>query len=139
MAQFKIHKNGWFAWQMIPGYIGERSIPYCSPIYITDFKPLKTGKNLMRIDFINVFYAEGAQNFSLDIRVLKRAKNYLVAELYYGSVEPSERTAIISHIEFGWVERFCPKLWYNRPPSSTNAGTSSIGLYLTEVFGISRP
>ncbi|MGI9294335.1 MAG: hypothetical protein ACR2PS_10165 [Pseudomonadales bacterium] len=139
MEQFKIHSNGWFAWQMIPGYMGERSVPYCSPIYVTKLKPLKTGKSFMRVDFINVFYAEGVQDFSLDMRILKRAKDYLIGELDYGHEKEPERAAIISHIEFGWVERFCPELWCHRPPSSTKAGTSSISMYLDEVFGVGRP
>lgn len=54
MNQFIIAKNCWYAWQMIPGYVGERSVPYCSLIYVTDFKPLKTGSNLVNIEFINV-------------------------------------------------------------------------------------
>ena len=109
-------------------------MPYCSPIYVTDFKPLKTGKNLLRLEFLNVLYAQGVQDFVLDIKVLKRAKDYLVGELIDAPDENPERVAIISRIEFAWVERFCPELWYHRPPSSTSAGSNSISYYLDEVF-----
>jgi hypothetical protein len=95
---------------------------------------LKTGKNLLRLEFINVLYAQGVQDFILDIKVLKRAKDYLVGELIDAHGENPERVAIISHIEFAWVERFCPEVWYHRPPSSTSAGSDSITGYLNEVF-----
>ena len=139
MDQFKIYNDGWFAWQMVPGYLGERSVPYCSPIYVKKVQPLKTGKNLIRLDFVNVLYAQGVQDIELDMRVLKRAKDYLIGDLIYNPDEVPDRAAIISHIEFGWVERFCPDLWYHRPPGSTKAGASSISMYLNEVFGAGRP
>lgn len=139
MEQFSIHKNGWFAWQMIPGYSGERSVPYCSPIYVTNITPLKTGKSLIKLEFLNALYAQGVQDFCLDIRVMKRAKDYLVGDLVYSPGEDSGRVAVISYIEFQWVERFCPELWYHRPPASTSSGASSISMYLNEVFFREQP
>ena len=64
----------------------------------------------------------------MNMTVLKRAKDYLIAE-----IDPNDRSAVISHIEFEWVKRFCPELWYNKPPSSVTS-TGSISLYLDEVF-----
>ena len=119
---------------MIPGYFGERSIPYCSPIYVTGFRPLKTGKSTAKISFYNALYAEGVQDFELDMRILYRGKNYLLSELLYGESAGDDRCAVISHIEFGWVRSFCPELWTEHPPSRTKAGDGSISLYLDEVF-----
>ena len=34
-------------------------------------------------------------------------ENWLVAEMLDGQ----DRAAVISHIEFGWIEKFCPDLW----------------------------
>lgn len=135
MDRFKITENRWLAWQMIPGYFGERSVPYCSPIYVTRFRPLKTGKSIVRMAFHNALYAEGVQGFQLDMRILKRGKDYLVSELLYGDTFDEVRCAVISHIEFGWVERFCPELWAQYPPSRTKAGaTGSMSFYLNEIF-----
>jgi len=135
MGKFTIRKNYWFAWQMLPGYVGEGCVPYCSPIFVTDFEPLKTGKNIFSLKFINVFYAEGVQNFSINIQVLKRARGYLVGRLIYDPKEDSDRCAIISHIEYEWIKRFCPELWYHRPPSScTPAAQNRVSNYLKEVF-----
>jgi hypothetical protein len=64
--------------------------------------------------------------------------DYLIAELLYGTEGP-DRAAIIGHIEFGWVERFCPELWYHRPPSSVGGAIGgSVSLYLSEVFGLGK-
>lgn len=134
MEQFTIHENHWAAWQMIPGYVGERCVPYCSPIYVTSVKPLKQGKGILKLAFLNVLYAQGVQDFESDVRVIKRAKDFVVGELIYAPGEDSGRVAVISHVEFSWIERFCPELWYHRPPSSTAHGRSSISAYLHEVF-----
>ena len=124
---------------MIPGYSGERAVPYCSPIHVSSFQPLKTGKSIVRIAFHNALYAEGVQGFELDMRILKRSENYLISELRYGENANVDRCAVISHIEFGWVERFCPELWAQYPPSRMSSGaTGSISVYLDEVFFGSR-
>src|SRR3972149_5077415 len=78
--RFQLVRDRWYAWQMIPGYIGERSIPYCSPIYVTRVDPLRTGRSVLRLGLVNVFYAEGVQDFVLKLKMLKRASDYLVAE-----------------------------------------------------------
>ncbi len=134
LDRFKITENRWLAWQMIPGYFGERSVPYCSPIYVTRFRPLKTGKSIVRMAFHNALYAEGVQGFQLDMRILKRSQDYLISELLYGDHPGFDRCAVISHIELAWVERFCPELWAQHPPSSTKYGAGSVSLYLNEVF-----
>ena len=135
MNSFTLEKGSWSAWQMFPGYFGERCVPYCSPIYLTGVKPRKSGKGVLNLEFLNVLYAVGVQDFDLDLKVMKRAENFLVGELIYAEGEDSGRIAVISHIEFPWVEQCCPELWYRRPPSSTSShSTGSIDLYLNEVF-----
>ena len=136
--KLKLFPQSWYAWQMIPSYIGQRNVPYCSPIFVFLFVPKKTGKGFLSLYLVNVFYAEGVQGFSIDLKVLKHSENYLVADLLYGSEGP-DRSAIISHIEFAWIERFCPELWYYRPPSSIGgAASGSVSLYLSEVFGLGK-
>lgn len=136
--KLKLVPQSWYAWQMIPGYVGERNVPYCSPIWVERVVPRKTGKGVLTLDFMNVFYVEGVQDFSLDLKILKHSANYLIAELLYGSEGP-DRVAVISNIEFVWIERFCPELWRNRPPSSVaGLATTSVSIYLSEVFGLGR-
>jgi hypothetical protein len=40
----KLLADSWYSWQMIPGYGGERCVPYCSPISVKGVQPPKTGK-----------------------------------------------------------------------------------------------
>lgn len=135
MTQFIIAPNYWYAWQMVPGYTGEHCVPYCSPIFVREVKPLKTGKGILHLKFINAMYAEGGQGFELDLRLLKRSENYLVAELKYSDSSMQDRCAIISHIEFEWLRQFCPELWGAKPPTDcSGAAQSSVSLYLNEIF-----
>ncbi|KGM57790.1 hypothetical protein N799_01090 [Lysobacter arseniciresistens ZS79] len=124
--RFSLHPGTWRSWQMFPGYFGERMTPYFSPIHIRRVEPLKSGKSLLRLSFFNACYEEGVQDFALELKVLKRATNYLLADLPYDR----ERSAVIGHIEFSWLERFCPELLRAHPPVSH----SSVSLYLDSVF-----
>jgi hypothetical protein len=136
--KLKINPRSWYAWQMIPGYIGERNVPYSSPIFVERVVPKKTEKGTLTLDFVNVLYAEGVQGFTLDLKVLKHSSDYLIADLLYGPEGP-DRAVIISHIEFAWIERFCPGLWNQRPPFSIGgAATGSVSIYLSEVFGLGK-
>jgi hypothetical protein len=135
-GKLKLTPESWYAWQMIPGYIGERNVPFCSPIYVRTVTPQKTGKKILNLEFINALYAEGVQNFSLDLKIIKHAADFLIAELLHRDNGP-DRAVVISHIEFKWIEHFCPDLWYHRPPSSIGgAATTSVSVYLNEVFGL---
>jgi hypothetical protein len=83
-----------------------------------------------------MFYAQGTQDFTIDLRLLKRAENYLVAELDDGPEGIRDRIAVVSHIEFEWLKTLCPQLWWHRPPASCSAlAQSSVSQYLSEVFG----
>jgi hypothetical protein len=78
------------------------------------------------------------QNFGgMRLKALLRAENYLIGQLLgHGS---ELRSAIISHIEFAWVERFCPHIVKTDPPFDMDAAYSgSVSLYLDRMFGI-RP
>jgi hypothetical protein len=130
-GKFNIFAPRWFGWQMNPGYIGDRCVPYFSPIHVTRVVPLKTGKGILEIDFRNVCYAEGVQNFEgIRLKVLLRAENYLIGHLQGYDFEV--RSAIISHIEFAWLDRFCPHIVNANPKSG------SVSLYLDRIFGIQQ-
>jgi hypothetical protein len=137
MSRLSLQANNWYGWQMIPGYTGQRCVPYCCPIRVSRVEPLKSGQGLLRVHFWNTGYVEGMQDFCVELKLLHRATNYLVAGLYENQTETMERCAIISHIEFGWVETFCPHLWHNHPPHQYNhLIQGSISMYLDAVFGV---
>lgn len=129
---FQLHAPGWFGWQMLPGYVGQRCVPYFSPIHVKRVQPLKTGKGLLEIRFFNALCAEGVQDCEMRLKVLQRASNFLVAGVLGGD---DERAAVISHVEFGWLRAFCPRLIAAFPPESFGSPwSSSVSLYLDGVF-----
>lgn len=137
MERLTIRPNSWFAWQMFPGYC---DLPYCSPIYVTGFMALKTGRGHFRMQFINVRYAEGVQGMDMEMRVLSRQENFLVATLIDHPEEEPDRCAVISHIGFEWIRNFCPNLWRSRPPSDNrHHDPDSVATYLSQIFFPGRP
>ena len=107
-------------------------------IYVTRVAPLKTVKGIIEIDFWNVGYAEGVQNFEgIRLKILLRAENYLIGRLLDSASKV--RSAIISHIEFAWLNDFCPHIVEAHPPFDMDATYSgSVSMYLDRIFGI-RP
>lgn len=125
----------WYGWQMVPGYIGQRSVPYFSPIHVRTVHPHKTGRRTLTLQFINAQYAGCVQDFSLDLHILKHADDYIVAEVLDNNGDAPERVGIISHIEFEWIRRFCPELWSAQPPDSFGSlEQNNVSLYLDALF-----
>jgi hypothetical protein len=98
--------NRWYAWEMIPGYAGR----YYSPILIENVSPLKTGRNILRLSFYNACYAQGVRDFQMDLIVLHRSENFLIAKLDYGKDTDIDRCAIISPITEAWLAEFRPEI-----------------------------
>jgi hypothetical protein len=134
-AKLQLTPTHWYGWQMLPGYFGEPRVPYFSPICVKEVKPRRTGKGILALGFINTLYAEGVQDFTLDLRILKHEASYLVSEILYGKDGPWDRTAIISDIGFEWIQHFCPGIWAARPPSSfLGIEQGSVSQYLNALF-----
>jgi hypothetical protein len=112
-TQFTLRAGLWFFWEMILGY-GDDVAPYHSPIFVTRVEPLKSGTSRLRLHFWNVFYAQGVQDFDLTIRILKRARRFLVAEIDYP--DALERCAVIGIMTFEWLNRFAPIVIRAQPP-----------------------
>ena len=131
-GKLKLAADSWYGWQMIPGYSG-RNLPFFSPIRIDEITPRKTGRGILGLRFRNVLYAAGVQEFAIDLQIIRHQPNYLVA-VPRGNGQQG-RTGIISHIEFEWIERFCPDLWADHPPERySGAAQNSVTWYLREVF-----
>lgn len=131
-----LEPHRWYGWQMLPGYSGDVPVPYFSPIRIHAVTPLRTGASIVRVSFWNAFYAQGVQDFSLDLRLLLREANYLVARIRYESGTPSDRSAVISRIGVDWLARFAPECLEGRSLQDVaSAGVGSIDRYLDGVFG----
>jgi len=126
--RFELRENRWYAWEMLPGYGG--GVPYFPPILIESVHPLGTGKGLLRVEFFNAFYAEGVQDFRIDLRILKRADEYLICEIIQSS---EDRTAIIAEISFDWLGFVLSKM-INEFPPQTGPARENVKSYLDRVF-----
>ena len=121
----------WYGWQMLPGY-GEGYSPYFSPILVNKVQPLKTGQGLLHLDFINVMYAQGVQDFTLKLKILDRQQYYLIAQL---GPETVHRNAVISRIDFEWLKESVPQLLQYQPPDRFDGSANSeCQEYLNQVF-----
>lgn len=87
-TKLQLTPRHWYSWQMLPGYFGEPRVPYFSPIWVKEITPRKAGKGILALGFINSFYAEGVQDFTLDLRILKHEASYLVSEILYWKRAP---------------------------------------------------
>lgn len=118
---------------MFPGYLGEFCVPYFSPIFIEKIEGMKTGKNIIKLNFLNALYAQGVQNFEFNLQILKRSENYLFANIQYNSNSNLDRFVVISTIEFEWIKLFCKSLWESHKPDSIK-NNIDVDEYLNKVF-----
>lgn len=131
-THLNLQKGHWYGWQMLPGYGCDYS-PYFSPIFVTEVKPLKSGKNVLKLEFLNAHYAQGVADFELDLKVLKKEAHYIMTELLYGN-EHNNRAAIISIINDEWLELFAPIVWKTYRNHKTCTPKGNIQRFLDECY-----
>lgn len=130
---FELKQGRWYAWEMLPGYgaHNRQMDPYYSPIFVRRVEPLKSGKNFLRVQFLNACYAQGVADFDLTLQVLARRYHFMIAAISGND----ERCAILSEISFPWVQKFCPHLLEWRPlRDAPQAAQSDITLWLNYAF-----
>ncbi len=124
-------RGRWYGWQMLPGY-SHGYDPYFSPIRIFHAEPLKTEDGILRLDFWNALYAEGAQPFEMNLKIRIHHESYLVADLRYSDSGTADRSVVVSAMSTGWLERFCPSLV--QVPRAHAAREDDVDLYLDRLF-----
>nr|WP_297459047.1 hypothetical protein [uncultured Halomonas sp.] len=129
-----IEPHRWYAWQMLPGYREECGQSYYSPVYVTRAIPRRTGQSILSLEFFNVLYLDGAQDFSLNLRLLRRHPSYLVADLLDADAAP-QRVAIVSRLQFGWLNQHCRHIVEQCPPASFGrTAQKDVSAYLDATF-----
>ncbi|HWO56653.1 MAG TPA: hypothetical protein VNN55_03705 [bacterium] len=93
---------------MIPGYGDRQGVPYFSPILVHKVTSWKSKQKILTLEFFNAGYAQGVQNFKLDMHVLHTGPTYVVSRLDYRSPDAPDRCAVVSEIGFDWIGSFCP-------------------------------
>lgn len=100
MTRFTLERDKWYGMTLYPGY---GDLPYHSPIRVKEVRPLKSGAGLLDIDFFNAAYAEGVQNFTYSLRILKRAEQYMLA-----AIQGGDRAISLVHCDTSWMGEYFP-------------------------------
>ena len=102
---------GWWCWLeapvLLPGW-------GASPVFVTRVEPLKTGKGMLRLSFIQAIHRVTAREREVVLRVLFRGDRHLVGTLK--DDDGAIRTAILAAPDYGWLETYCPLLLRRRHP-----------------------
>lgn len=104
---------GWWCWLEAPVVSPGWS---ASPVFIEQVEPLGTGRNLLRLGFIQAMHPVAAQRRAVVLRVQHRGARHLL-----GTIRDDDgaiRGAIIAEPDFGWLESYCPRLLRGRPPAA---------------------
>ncbi|MGC3873415.1 hypothetical protein ACPF7Z_09110 [Halomonas sp. GXIMD04776] len=130
---FRIEKNHWYAWQTIPSDLDGNRI-YYSPVHVTN-SALKGGnKSHIMLAFTNVLYLDGSQDFHVNLNVLQRFKDILVADLLMTNAT-MRSIAILSRIDFAWLQQHCRHVLDQYPPSLFGpAAEGDVATYLDRAF-----
>jgi hypothetical protein len=131
-------RPGWWCWLeapvVSPGW-------GASPVFVRGVEPLKTGKGMLRLSFIQAVHPIVAGEREVVLRVLFRGDRHLAGTLKDDGGEI--RTAILSAPDYGWLETYCPLLLRRRPPSGPTfvivgqppPPGPTAAAYLEETFG----
>lgn len=133
MGSLQLMPRRWYAWQLLPGYLNN-SQPYYSPIYVTHVVCEDSEQRIFKLAFFNVLYLDGAQDFSARLKVIHYHPEFLVARLLYAD-DSLNQVAIISRIDFGWLNQHCHHVTERNPPALFGRNAEkSITTYLNRAF-----
>lgn len=127
MDRLKLLSRHWYGWQMMPGYSQDYR-PYYSPILVHEIIPQNTGKGILKLSFFNGMYAQGVQDFELNLQVIKHHADFMLVDL----LDKSGRAAVISNMNFDWLRHACPHMLENCP----TANGEKVFDYLSRVFRV---
>jgi hypothetical protein len=123
----------WYAWQTVSAK--GASAPWCTPAFVTEVQPLKTGKGILRIDFIAVLHRVAAKRLRADLRIALHRPSHLVGT--YVDEKGEEQTGVFQAVDFRWLEQYCTSFWRRFPKSRFEpyGDLDSIDTYLNLAFG----
>lgn len=101
MDRFTLLRGQWYGLSMYPGY---GDCPYHSPILVRSIESL--GDRRFELAFWNLCYALGVQDFTMQLRTLRRGPSHLVAS----GPEVEDRTYVLVHFNPRWLQRHFPQL-----------------------------
>lgn len=98
--EFWLEGSRWFGMTMYPGYGGG---PYHSPIQLTGFQLLDD--RIFGLDFLNLAYAQGVQNFCVEFEVLRGTADYQACV----AADQPDRTYVFVPLTRKWMNTYFPQ------------------------------
>ena len=97
----KVRTGKWYGWHMFPGY---SSLPYSSPILVRSVGPARS-PNRLTIDFVNIGYAEGVQDFCIELSLSAWGDSYLAGTYD----DESGRMGVVTALTPDWLSQHFPR------------------------------
>lgn len=99
-TEFWLEGSRWFGMTMYPGY-GDG--PYYSPITLTGFQLIDDC--IFDLDFLNLAYAQGVQEFSIEFETVRETAEYQLCL----PIGQSDRTYIFEPLTARWMQAHFPQ------------------------------
>ena len=99
--RFTLQVGHWYGLSMFPGYA---ACPYHSPIRVDGVRPL--GSRLLELEYLNLAYAAGVQNFRTRLRTLAHVATHVV----FSQAPHEARTLVLMALNRKWISRHFPSL-----------------------------
>ena len=117
-----------------PGWWGMLETPAvegfgASPVFVEKVVPLKTGKGLLKLEFVQAIHPIASSRREVTLQVLVRTEDRLVGELKY--LEAMSRTMVLTAVDVDWLHQHCAVFirrhqrshWLSRDPEPLSPDT----------------
>lgn len=109
MAGMKLREGDWYGLVECPA-VGERM--GASPILLKRVKPLKTGKGLIQLDFLQPMHPRTGERRQFTLKLLERGSNRIVGVV---DDHPRHQSCVLSPLDETWLNDWCGDLRQRRP------------------------
>ena len=117
-----------------PGWWGMLETPAAegfgaSPVFVEEVVPLKTGKGLLKLVFVQAIHPIASSRREVTLQVLFRTEHRLVGELKY--LDGMSRTIVLTAVDIDWLHQHCAVFlrryqysnWLSRNPDPLSPDT----------------
>lgn len=136
MPGMKLREGGWYGLVECPA-VGERM--GASPVLLKKVRPLKSGKGLLQLDFLQPIHPRSGERRQMTLQVLERGPDRITAVV---DDHPRRQSCIISSLDELWLNDWCGDLRARRPTWSMallmdgqQCGGADLDDVLRQLFG----
>lgn len=140
LEMFTLKPGHWYSAYFVPGHSAssagfEYFMPFCTPIRIEEFRPLRSGSNLAAVRYVDLSSSDAGETRA-EWQIVLRIDSNAVGLLRSGTDAPqvSVTAGEISHL---WLERYCSHMAINCTDRSGN-DKPEVETYLNELLAMRR-